>query len=135
MASIRRLTGRRSLAHRCSSRSQAGQPVAVELEGQSLALLRSGSVTMPVNKVHHVTTINLVAADLGKSVDWLHDVANEMDAENGVSWVYGVGDDQVMALTDFGIENLIDLIKIGKDDPTLLKRFLPKAGGMNRAEC
>ena len=36
--------------------------------------------------------------------------------------VYGVGDDGAMAFTDFGIENLIDLIKIHKDDPTLLKR-------------
>jgi hypothetical protein len=26
-----------------------------------------------------------------------------------------------MALTDFGIENLIDLIKMHKNDPTLLK--------------
>jgi hypothetical protein len=31
--------------------------------------------------------------------------------------VYGVGD--VMAFTDFGIENLIKLIKIQKDDPNL----------------
>jgi hypothetical protein len=44
------------------------------------------------------------------------------DVEDGVIWVYGVGDDGAMAFTDFGIENLIDLIKIHKDDPTLLKR-------------
>jgi hypothetical protein len=36
--------------------------------------------------------------------------------------VYGVGDDGMLAFTDFGIDNLIDLIKIHKDDPTLLKR-------------
>ena len=29
----------------------------------------------------------------------------------------------VIAFTDFGIENLIDLIKIYKEDPTLLKRW------------
>jgi hypothetical protein len=45
-----------------------------------------------------------------------------MDVEDGIIWVYGVGDDGAMAFTDFGIENLIDLIKIHKDDPTLLKR-------------
>jgi hypothetical protein len=50
-------------------------------------------------------------------------IANEMDIEDGVIWVYGVGDHGVMAFTDFGIENLIDLIKIYKDDPTLLKRW------------
>jgi hypothetical protein len=27
-----------------------------------------------------------------------------------------------MAFTDFGIENLIDLIKMRKDDPTILAR-------------
>jgi hypothetical protein len=78
---------------------------------------------MHVNKVHHVTTINRVAIDLGENEDWLSDVANEMDIEDGVIWVYGVGEDGVMAFTDFGIENLIDLIKIYKEDPTLLKRW------------
>ncbi|MGO9048496.1 MAG: hypothetical protein ACLPXW_20325 [Xanthobacteraceae bacterium] len=82
---------------------------------------------MHVNKVHHVTTINRLAKDLGENEDWLSDVANEMDVEAGVIWVYGVGDDGAMAFTDFGIENLIDLIKIHKDDPTLLKR----SGGDN----
>ena len=77
---------------------------------------------MHVNKVSHVKTINLVAKDLGESEDWLFDVANEMDVEDGVIWVYGVGDEGVMAFTDFGIENLIELIKIYKDDPTLLER-------------
>ena len=78
---------------------------------------------MHVNKVHHVKTINRVAKELGESEDWLFDVANEMDTEDGVIWVYGVGEDGVMAFTDFGIENLIDLIKMHKDDPTLLKRW------------
>jgi len=40
-----------------------------------------------------------------------HDVANEMEIEDGVIWVYAAGEDGVMAFTDFGIENLIELIK------------------------
>ena len=80
-------------------------------------------MTTHVNKVHHVTTINRVAEDLGEDEDWLADVANAMEIEDGVIWVYGVGEDGVMASTDFGIENLIELIKIHKDDPTLLKRW------------
>ena len=44
-----------------------------------------------------------------------------MDTEDGVIWVYGLGEDGVMAFTDFGIETLIELIKIHKDDPTLLE--------------
>ena len=77
---------------------------------------------MHVNKVHHVITIDRVAADLGESVDWLYDVANEMDVEDGVIWVYGIGEDSVLAFTEFGVENLVELIKIHKEDPTLLQR-------------
>jgi hypothetical protein len=94
----------------------------VELDAASISHCRSGRLIMHVNKGHHVTTINRVAKDLRENEDWLSDVANEMDVEDGVIWVYGVGDDGVLAFTDFGIENLINLIKIHKDDPTLLTR-------------
>lgn len=77
---------------------------------------------MHVNKVHRVTTITRVAQDLGENEDWLQDVASEMDAEDGLIWVYGTGEDGVMAFTDFGINTLIELIRIYKDDPTLLRR-------------
>jgi hypothetical protein len=77
---------------------------------------------MQVNKVHRVTTITRVAQDLGENEDWLQDVASEMDAEDGLIWVYGTGEDGVMAFTDFGINTLIELIRIYKDDPTLLRR-------------
>jgi len=93
----------------------------VELETASINHSRSGSLTMHVNKVSHVKTISLVAKDLGESEDWLFDVANEMEIEDGVIWVYGVGEDGVMAFTDFGIENLMDLVRIHKNNPTLLK--------------
>ena len=70
---------------------------------------------MHVNKVHRVTTIERVAADLEESVDWLYDVAVEMDTEDGVIWVYGPGDHHVLAFTDFGIETLVELIKIHRE--------------------
>ena len=94
----------------------------MELDAASISHSPSGRLIMHVNKVHHVTTINCVARDLGENEDWLADVANEMDVEDGIIWVYGLGDDGVMAFTDFGIANLVDLVKIHKDDPTLLKR-------------
>ena len=75
----------------------------------------AGGLTMHVNKVDHVTTIDRVAEQLGESVEWLYEVANEMDTEDGVIWVYGLGDDGVMAFTDFGIENLVELINIHKE--------------------
>ena len=75
---------------------------------------------MHTNKVHHVTTIDRVANDLGEDEDWLSDVANGMDPEDGLIWVYGVGADGVIAFTDFGIENLVELIRIHKENPKLL---------------
>jgi hypothetical protein len=78
---------------------------------------------MHANKVHHVTTINRVAKGLGENEDWISEVANQMDVEDGVIWVYGVSEDGMMAFTDFGIANLVDLIRIYKNDPTLLKRW------------
>jgi hypothetical protein len=50
-------------------------------------------MTTHVNKVHHVTTITQVAKDLGEDEDWLRDVANEMNPEDGLIWVYGAGED------------------------------------------
>jgi hypothetical protein len=76
----------------------------------------------PVNKVHHVQTIARVAEMLGENEDWLLDLANEMDQEDGLIWVYGPGDDSVMAFTDIGIETLVDLIEIHKADPDLFRR-------------
>jgi hypothetical protein len=93
----------------------------MELDAASISNYSPGCLTMHVNKVHHVTSINRVASDLGENEDWLSEVANEMDIEDGVIWVYGVGEDGVMAFTDFGIENLVDLIKMHKDR-TLFKR-------------
>jgi len=84
----------------------------MELDAASISSSRSGRLIMHVNRV---------AEDLGETEDWLSDVVNEMDIEDGVIWVYGFGEDGVMAFTDFGIENLIDLIKMHKDR-TLLKR-------------
>jgi hypothetical protein len=59
---------------------------------------------------------------LGEDEDWLGDVANEMDQEDGLIWVYGPDDEGVMAFTDFGIETLEGLIAIHKANPDMLKR-------------
>jgi hypothetical protein len=90
------------------------------LDASGVGDLGPSGVTTHINKVHHVTTIARVAEQLGEDEDWLHDVANEMEIEDGVIWVYGVGEDGVLAFTDFGIESLIELIRMYKDNPTLL---------------
>jgi hypothetical protein len=70
---------------------------------------------MHVNKVSHVKTVDRVAKELGEDVDWLHEVALEMDVEDGVIWVYGLENDGVLAFTDFGVETLVELIKTRKE--------------------
>ena len=95
----------------------------MELDAQRLHDYRRGGLTLSsVNKVHHVRTIARVAEMLGEDEDWLWDVASEMDQEDGLIWVYGPGDESVMAFTDFGIETLTGIIEIHKADPDLLKR-------------
>lgn len=58
---------------------------------------------------------------LGESEDWLWEVAEEMDTEDGQLWVVGVGDDGVMAFTADGIENLKELVALHKEDPGLIE--------------
>lgn len=70
---------------------------------------------MQLNKVHSVKTIDRVAAELGKTVDRLFDLAIDMETEDGVIWVYGPDDDSVIAFTPFGIENLQELIEMDRD--------------------
>jgi hypothetical protein len=74
-----------------------------------------------VNKVGHVFTLGHVAEMLGEDEEWLFDVADEMDTEDGQLWVVGVSEDGVMAFTDNGIENLKNLIAIHKDDPSIIQ--------------
>jgi hypothetical protein len=94
----------------------------VELGAQGIGDGCRGGLTLPVNKVHHVTTIARVAEMLGEDEDWLWGVAEEMDQEDGLIWVYGPGDESVMAFTDFGIETLTGIIEIYKANPERLKR-------------
>ena len=74
-----------------------------------------------VNKVSHVFTLGHVADMLGEDEEWLFEVAEEMDTEDGQLWVIGVGEDGVMAFTDDGIENLKNLIHIHKDAPWIIE--------------
>lgn len=70
---------------------------------------------MQLNKVHSVTTVDRVAAELGESVDYLHDLAIGMEPEDGIIWVYGTTDVEVLAFTPFGVENLIEMIAMDRD--------------------
>ena len=48
--------------------------------------------------------------------------SDEIQIEDGAIWVYGIGEDGIQAFTDFGIENLIELVRLYKQNPDLLRR-------------
>ncbi|WP_280323004.1 hypothetical protein [Sulfitobacter faviae] len=49
-----------------------------------------------------VKTIDRVAVELGETVDRIFDLAIGMETEDGIIWVYGPGDDSVIAFTPLG---------------------------------
>jgi hypothetical protein len=67
---------------------------------------------MQLNKIWSIKTIAMVAQELGEDEDWLHEISIEMEPEDGVIWVYGVGEEGVPAFSEFGVENLLNLIEI-----------------------
>jgi len=92
------------------------RPVRQRIGGADPAAFR-GRSQGPSRHHHHPCR-----RGLGEDEDWLRDVANEMEIEDGTIWVYGVGEDGVMAFTDFGIENPIELIRFYKENQELLRR-------------
>jgi len=82
----------------------------------------AGWTAPPASMVSHVFTLSYVAEMLGEDEEWLFEVAEEMDTEDGQLWVVGVGEDGVMAFTDDGIENLKELIAIHKDTPSIIEK-------------
>lgn len=73
---------------------------------------------MQLNKVYAVKTVDRVAAELGETTDRLHDLAIGMEPEDGVIWVYGTEDVEVLAFTPFGVENLLEMIDMERDRQT-----------------
>jgi len=72
---------------------------------------RHRGLMMQLNKVHSVRTLALVARDLGEDEDRLADLALDMEPEDGLIWVYDPQhEDGTMAFTEFGVENLLNLI-------------------------
>ena len=75
--------------------------------------------------ISYVFTITSVAQMLGEDADWLQDICDEMDPEDGRLTVLGPGEEAITAFTRLGIDNLIELVKIYKAAPDLLRRFAP----------
>ncbi len=106
------------MAGRCSWSAARHAPVAparppsVALESTKHG---SGGLTMQLNKIQAIKTIDRVAAELGETNDRLHDLAIGMEPEDGIIWVYGTAEVEVLAFTPFGVENLLEIIAMERD--------------------
>jgi hypothetical protein len=80
-----------------------------------------GSLIMAATSA--VLTIARVAALLGEDEEWLSDVAMEMAPEDGRLTIYGVDDEEMTGFTTFGINNLKELIKIHREDSTIIESY------------
>lgn len=87
----------------------------MELEGSAYG---SGRLTVQLNKVYAVKTVDRVAAELGETVDRLHDLAISMEPEDGMIWVYGIDAVEILAFTPFGVETLREMIAMERDHQT-----------------
>ena len=74
----------------------------------ALGTAKSGSLI--VAAIAAIFTIGYVANLLGEDEDWLHELSIDMFPEDGRLWVYGLGEDDVTAFTEDGIENLRQII-------------------------
>ncbi len=69
---------------------------------------RRGSLSLAA--ISHVFTIACVAKRLGEDEETLAELAINLDPEDGCLWVMNDTDDGTIAFTEFGIENLKELL-------------------------
>ena len=58
----------------------------------------------------HAVTIAHAAEILGEDEELLWDLATDMEPEDGCLWIYGTGNQQTIAFTPAGLENLRELL-------------------------
>jgi len=68
--------------------------------------------------ISYVFTINRVAQMLGEDEDWLHEICNEMDPEDGRLTVLGPDDEAITAFTRFGSIISLSSSRCTKPTPT-----------------
>ena len=66
-----------------------------------------GLIVATITRVH---TIRRAAEILGRTEDLLWDLSDQLDPEDGKLWIYDVNAIETMAFTDFGLENLREII-------------------------
>jgi hypothetical protein len=94
----------------------------MELEDVARRELHRGRrLNMQRNKVYAVTVIAAVAEQLGIDEDLLHEMSVGLEPEDGVIWVYGIGEDAIMAFTNEGVDELKNLLEMHRQDPDLFR--------------
>ncbi len=79
----------------------------MELEDVARRELHRGRrLNMQRNKDYAVTVIAAVVAQLGVEEDLLHEMSVGLEPEDGVIWVYGIGEDAIMVFTNEGVDEL-----------------------------
>ncbi len=63
-------------------------------------------------RTRNLMTMERVAEILGEDVEWLIDIAIELEPEDGCLTVFGPAEQWFYALTEDGVENLKELIQI-----------------------
>jgi hypothetical protein len=56
-----------------------------------------------------VFTIARVAEMLGENEEWLHELAEQLDPEDGLLWIYRTEDRDTLGSTEPGVESLKEL--------------------------
>ena len=63
-----------------------------------------------VAAITRVYTIRLAATILGRVEELLWELADQLEPEDGMLWIHDVDDSQTLAFTDFGLDNLREII-------------------------
>ena len=61
--------------------------------------------------ITHVFTIRRAAQILGRDEELLWNLSDQLEPEDGVLWIYDLNGVETLAFTDFGIENLREIIR------------------------
>jgi hypothetical protein len=61
--------------------------------------------------ISHVYTIRRAAEILGRTEDLLWDLSDQLEPEDGMLWIHDVDGLETMAFTEFGLENLREIIR------------------------
>ncbi len=67
--------------------------------------------------ITRVYTIRMAAKMLGRTEDLLWDLSDQLKPEDGMLWIHDIDGIETLAFTDFGLENLQEIISDQIDRP------------------